>query len=546
MIQVIIVNFIVEYYHNNMPVDTKLYRVIIASPRDVSDERKIIREEIAKWNSIHTSQMKMILMAVGWETDATPDLQERGQAVINRQLVDTCDLLIGVFWTRLGTLTPQAESGTVEEIERAHNEGKRCIVYFSDQAVSPSATDQKQYKRLQKYKDELNKTGLTDTYKTLEEFREKVFRHITASVLEITREDRERQVAEQEARLTEQALRLPTQPVPTSPNIEISFETLTEAQTSVRKLLDSRFGVSDMEDAKEKEIAKIQCVLSSPELAALLSQQPTVETISAIAQVLETATTPSIYAIATLGKYGDDYSVDWLDIVADWIERLSTRKFESGYQWVSYIKIYPGLLLLYALGISALRSRKTNFLREALERQMYSHELDREFNLINELDPRYVFYDTLGKLIEPGFERRYTPVSDHLAPLIKSKLYPHEEEVQYSNWFDLFEFLLSLKSVHLNEEYPYFGSFTWRWQTNRFIIKSIQDAILQQGRYGSAILTIFNTEADLERTAKKYDTIASQTRSDFGRAGPPQYVSQLIQLAKTGKRITSSRELGNA
>lgn len=546
MIQVIIVNFIVEYYHNNMPVDTKLYRVIIASPRDVSDERKIIREEIAKWNSIHTLQMKMILMAVGWETDATPDLQERGQAVINRQLVDTCDLLIGVFWTRLGTLTLQAESGTVEEIERAHNEGKRCIVYFSDQAVSPSATDQKQYKRLQKYKDELNKTGLTDTYKTLEEFREKVFRHITASVLEITKEDRERQVAEQEARSTEQALRLPTQPVPTSPNFEISFETLTDAQTSVRKLLDSRFGVPDLEDAKEKEIAKIQCVLSSPELAALLSQQPTVETISAIAQVLETATTPSIYAIATLGKYGDDSSVDWLDIVGDWIERLSIRKFENGYQWASYIKIYPGLLLLYTVGISALRSTKTNFLRQVLERQIYLLESEREFNLIDVLDPRYVFYEDIGRLIEPGFERRYTPVSDHLAPLIKSKLYPHEEEVQYLNWFDLFEFLLSLKSVHLNGQYPYFGSFTWRWETNRFIIKSIQDAILQQGRYGSAILTIFNTEADLERTAQNYDTIASQTRSSFWRASPHKYVSKLIQLAKSGKRITSYRDLGNA
>lgn len=529
-----------------MPLDIKLYRVVIASPRDVSEEREIIREEIARWNSIHTSGMKMILMAVGWETDATPALQERGQAVINRQLVDTCDLLIGVFWTRLGTPTPQAESGTVEEIERAHNEGKRCIIYFSDRAVSLSTTDQRQYKRLQKYKDELNKTGLTDTYKTLEEFREKVFRHITASVLEITREDRERQVAEQEARLTEQALRLPMQPVFTSPHFEISFETLTDAQASVRKLLDSRFGVPDMEDAKEKEIAKIQCVLSSPELAALLSQQPTVETISAIAQILETATTPSIYAIAAISKYGNDSSVDWLDIVGDWIERLSTRKVESGYQWASYIKIYPGLLLLYTLGISALHSTKTNFLREALERQIYSIEYEREFNLVNVLDPRYVFYHDLGKLIEPGFERRYTPVSDHLAPLIKSKLSPNEEEAKYLNWFDLFEFLVSLKSVHLNEEHPYFGSFTWRWETNRFIIKSIQDAVLQQGRYGAAILTLFNGEAGLERTAQRYDTIASQTRSDFGRAGPPTYVNQLIQLAKAGKRITSYRDLGNA
>jgi hypothetical protein len=103
-------------------------------------------------------------------------------------------------------------------------------------------------------------------------------------------------------------------------------------------------------------------VLSSPDLAALLSQQPTVETISAIAQILETATTPSIYAIATISRYGDDYSVDWLDIVADWIERLSTEKsLKVDTRWVSYIKIYPGLLLLYAVGISALRSRKLTF-----------------------------------------------------------------------------------------------------------------------------------------------------------------------------------------
>lgn len=514
-------------------------------PGDVPQEREIIREEIARWNAIHTSDMKMILMPLGWETDATPDLEERGQAIINRQLVDICDLLIGVFWTRLGTPTPQAESGTVEEIERVHNEGKRCIVYFSDKEVSLSATDLKQYKRLQKYKDELNKKGLTDTYKTIEKFREKVSRHIAASVLRIAREDTERRAAQQEAKVTEQALRLQTPPVLTSPNFEISFETLTEAQTSVKKLLESRFGVPDMEEVKEKEIAKVQSVLSSPDLAALLSQQPTVETISAIAQILETATTPSIYAIATICKYGNDSSVDWLDIVGDWIERLSTRKVESGYQWANNIKIYPGLLLLYTVGISALRSTKTKFLREALERQIYSLDYDREFNLINKLDPRYVFSDRLGKLIEPGFEQRNTPVSDHLAPLIKSKLYPHEEEVQYLNWFDFFEFLLSLKSVHL-EEYPYFGSFTWRWETNRFIIKSIQDAILQQGRYGSAILTIFNTEADLERTAQKYDTIASQSRSDFWRASPHKNVSKLIQLAKSGKRITSYRDLGNA
>jgi hypothetical protein len=81
MIQVIIVNLVVEYYPNNMPVDTKLYRVLIASPGDVPQEREIIRQEIARWNAMHTSDMKMILMPLGWETDATPDLEEGGQAL---------------------------------------------------------------------------------------------------------------------------------------------------------------------------------------------------------------------------------------------------------------------------------------------------------------------------------------------------------------------------------------------------------------------------------------------------------------------------------
>jgi Domain of unknown function (DUF4062) len=328
-----------------MPVETKLYCVLIASPGDVKAEREIIREEIHRWNSMHALDMKMVLQPVGWETDATPDLQERGQAVINRQLVDTCDMLIGVFWTRLGTPTPEADSGTVEEIERSANEGKRCIVYFSDKEVSLSTIDQRQYKRLEKYKQELNRRGLTNSYKTIEEFRERVSRHITKAVQEIAREERERRAAEKEAKITEQAIGLSTQPIQTSQNADISFESLADAQASVKKLLESKFGIQDMEDAKEKEIAKIQTVLNSSELASLFNQQATAESISAIAQRIETATTPSMYAIAELVKYGDDSSTDLLEIVGDWVERLSTRKLESGYEWVSYIKTYPGLLL---------------------------------------------------------------------------------------------------------------------------------------------------------------------------------------------------------
>jgi nucleoside 2-deoxyribosyltransferase len=450
-----------------MPVEAKVYRILIASPRDVEEEEKIIREQSYKWNAANTTGMKIILMPIRWNTDATPSLEGRGQSVINSQLVDSCDLLIGIFRTRLGTPTPEADSGTVEEIERANNQGKPCLVYFHD-PVTEVGIDQEQYQKLQIYRKELQTKGLTDNYNSLDEFRDKVYGHISSVVHKLSQEDKERRAAEQEAKLTEQAIGLPIQTIPTTSNTEISFKTLSEAQTSVKTLLDSRFGVQDMEDAKEQEIARIQSVLTSPELAELFSRQPSVETIPAIVQVIEEVTTPSMYALAAIGRYADETSPEWLDIVGDWIERLSTRKLE-GYKWASYIKTYPGLLLLYTLGISALRAGKINFLKEVTSRQVYSDEYNSDTFLLDAIDPRYVFYRNISRMIEPGFERRFSPVSDHLDPFLKSKFYAKEEEGRYRDWFDFFEFLLSFKSVEQSEKSPYFGSFTWRWETKRFI-----------------------------------------------------------------------------
>jgi hypothetical protein len=297
-----------------------------------------------------------------------------------------------------------------------------------------------------------------------------------------------------------------------------------------------------MEDPKEQEIARIQSVLTSPELAELFSRQPSVETIPAIVQVIEEVTTPSMYALAAIGRYADETSPEWLDIVGDWIERLSTRKIE-GYEWANYIKTYPGLILLYTLGISALRAGKINFLKEVISCQVYSGEYRSYRFLIDAIDPRYVFYRNISQMIEPGFERRFSPVSDHLDPLLKSKLYAKEEEARYRDWFDFFEFLLSFKSVEQSKEYPYFGSFTWRWETKKFMFKMIQDAATRQGRYGSGISDLLGGDAQLQETAAKYDAIAVKSQQDFGRVSLPNHISLLIQLAKKGTRISRYNEL---
>ncbi|MTJ17659.1 hypothetical protein FJR09_01265 [Dolichospermum sp. UHCC 0406] len=48
-----------------MPVEAKVYRVLIASPRDVEKEEKIIREQSYKWNAANTTGMKIILIVIG-------------------------------------------------------------------------------------------------------------------------------------------------------------------------------------------------------------------------------------------------------------------------------------------------------------------------------------------------------------------------------------------------------------------------------------------------------------------------------------------------
>lgn len=524
-----------------MSLPFKLYRVLIASPRDASRERTIVRQEIARWNSMHAEEMQMVLLPVGWETDATPDLQERGQAIINRQLVDNCDLLIGIFRTRLGTPTPEADSGTVEEIERAEHQGKRCIVYFSDQTSQSIQIDQVQYDRLQNYRQELNTKGLTDNYTTFNEFREKISRHLMKAIRDIAKEDQERRAIKQEAKTTERVIGLPIQLVSPLPYAPLSFDTFANAQVSIKQLLESRFGLEDMEDIKEQEIAKIQEVLASPDFAMLVSQGATTETISAIVAILETACTPAMYALAAIGRYSNENADEWLNFAGEWVERLLIREQESGFAWASHIKRYPGLLLLYALGISSLRAAKGNFLRDVLERFVYFRDYDCEIRLSTAVHPTHIFHGQVRQLIEPGFERRFTPVNDHLCGVIHGILYPHEEESRYISSFDLFEFLLSLKVIQVGEDHIYPGSFNWRSESSRVIIRAIQDAALNQGKAGKAILNLFGGEEALTETAAKYDEIAKHSQQDFFRVGPPTYLSQLIRQAKSGKRIRNYR-----
>jgi hypothetical protein len=156
-------------------------RVLIASPGDTVNERRVLREAIEDWNSLN-GELGVFLQPLMWERDATPELGDRGQGVINRQLVDKADMLVGVFWTRLGTPTSEADSGTVEEIERVASADKPVLLYFSSRPVVLDSVDPDQYALVREARGRFMAQGLVDQFESEDELRRKVTAAVTRTV----------------------------------------------------------------------------------------------------------------------------------------------------------------------------------------------------------------------------------------------------------------------------------------------------------------------------------------------------------------------------
>ncbi len=156
--------------------------VMIASPGDVEEERRIVRQVLHEWNDINCSSARVALIPVGWETNLSPELGSRPQEIINRRLVHDCDLLVGVFWTRAGTPTGTEPSGTIEEIKEHYGNGKPTMLYFSSKPVSPDSIDADQYETVREFKSWCKSQGLIHEYNDENEFREAFRKHLSITL----------------------------------------------------------------------------------------------------------------------------------------------------------------------------------------------------------------------------------------------------------------------------------------------------------------------------------------------------------------------------
>jgi hypothetical protein len=155
---------------SNMAYRAQVIPIMIASPADVSAEREIATDVIYRWNAIYARQQKHVLLPVKWETHSSSDLGGRAQQQINDRVLRFCDLLVGIFWTRLGTPTGKAESGTAEEIKEHLLAGKPAMVFFSRQPAAPETFDPADYARLKQFKEWCREQGITWDYDSPQDF----------------------------------------------------------------------------------------------------------------------------------------------------------------------------------------------------------------------------------------------------------------------------------------------------------------------------------------------------------------------------------------
>jgi hypothetical protein len=168
-----------------MPSHAEIYRVLIGSPSDLSEEREVATRAVHEWNDQFAVAESVVLLPVKWETHSMPQTGVGPQEAINRQLVTNSDILVGMFWTKIGTSTAVAESGTVEEIDQFVATGKPGLLYFSSRPIDPNRIDLKQHKKLRAFKAATYKKALTGGFKSIEDLYRILQRDLTRQVREL-------------------------------------------------------------------------------------------------------------------------------------------------------------------------------------------------------------------------------------------------------------------------------------------------------------------------------------------------------------------------
>lgn len=146
-------------------VNVYRHDVLISCPSDVGEYVDSIKSAISRFNSTIGEYKDIVLRTRYWKDDSFAQSGGKAQELLNKQIVETSDLAVAVFWTKFGEPTEHYASGTEEEIETMISNGKQVFVYFLDKPISPSTLNSKEYKKIINFKKKYCGQGIYVTVK---------------------------------------------------------------------------------------------------------------------------------------------------------------------------------------------------------------------------------------------------------------------------------------------------------------------------------------------------------------------------------------------
>lgn len=151
----------------------RLVRVFVTYPADVAQEARLVDNIAQELNATMGGVHKVRMEVIRWERDVRAGVGSDAQEFVNGQLGADYEVLIGVFWSRVGSPTPRASSGSIEEIDIALRRFRNSqtlplvMIYFKTAGIDPMNVEPGQLAMLRDLRNQLSDNGVL--YKTFQD-----------------------------------------------------------------------------------------------------------------------------------------------------------------------------------------------------------------------------------------------------------------------------------------------------------------------------------------------------------------------------------------
>ena len=179
----------------------KYWRVLLSHARDTEGVAQAVDRAIQTVNrTLEAAGEQLRLELHGWKRDVLPGAAPRSvqEDLIDPELrFDEAEIVIGVFWTTLGTPVAGARSGSVHELDIAYESWKtkrrghpHLLVYFNNERTFPrTAKEAEDMAAVFNYKEELKaRPVFVMDYTGERQFQDLVTQHLLVKSMKVVKE----------------------------------------------------------------------------------------------------------------------------------------------------------------------------------------------------------------------------------------------------------------------------------------------------------------------------------------------------------------------